>query len=431
MSADDAAPGAPEFAYRRGELCAEEVPLAQIAAAIGTPFYCYSSAAIERRYRQFAAAFADRRAHIAYALKANSNLAVIRLLARLGAGADVVSEGELRRALAAGVPADRIVFSGVGKTEAEMAAALDAGIRQINVESEPELTLLSEVATRLGKTAAIAIRVNPDVDARTHAKISTGKKENKFGIDLAHAPGAFRRAAQLPGLAPVGLALHIGSQLTELLPFELAYGRAVELMRALARDGIALHRLDLGGGLGIRYHNERPPAVEDYALLVKRVTDGLEAELEFEPGRWLVGNAGALVARVLYVKEGVSRRFLVEDAAMNDLMRPALYDAWHEIMPVRAPAAGAPRRPIDVVGPVCETGDSFAVQRLLPAMAPGELLALMSAGAYGATMSSGYNSRRLPPEVLVKGDQFAVIRRRPTYEELLSQDRMPDWLAER
>ena len=426
----ESAPGAPEFAYRAGELHAEGVPLARIAAAVGTPFYCYSSAAIERRYHRFAAAFADR-AGICYALKANSNLAVIRLLARLGAGADVVSEGELRRALAAGVPAERIVFSGIGKTAAEMRFALEAGIRQINVESEPELSLLSEVASGMGRTAEIAIRVNPDVDARTHAKISTGKKENKFGIDLAHAPGAFRRAAQLPGLAVTGIALHIGSQLTDLGPFELAYRRAIELLHALAGEGILLSRVDFGGGLGIRYHNERPPAIEDYAALVKRVTGGLDLELEFEPGRWLVGNAGVLVARVLYVKEGASRRFLVQDAAMNDLIRPSLYEAWHDIMPVAAPAAGAERRPVDVVGPVCETGDSFAAQRPLPPIAAGELLAVMSAGAYGAAMSSSYNSRLLVPEVLVQGDRFAVIRARPSYEELLSQDRMPDWLAER
>ena len=431
MSETEAAPGAPDIAYRDGELAVEAVPVSRIAAAVGTPFYCYSSAAIERRYRQFAAAFADRPARICYALKANSNLAIIRLLARLGAGADVVSEGELRRALAAGVPAERIVFSGVGKSEAEMRVALEAGIRQINVESEPELSLLSAVASQLGKTAEIAIRVNPDVDARTHAKIATGKKENKFGIDLAHAPGAFRRAAQLPGLAPRGIALHIGSQLTELAPFELAYGRAVELLRQLAGEGIKLQRLDLGGGLGIRYHNERPPAVEDYAALVKRVTTGLDVEVDFEPGRWLVGNAGALVSRVLYVKEGASRRFLIQDAAMNDLARPALYEAWHEIVPVRSPAPGAARRPIDVVGPVCETGDSFAAQRVLPEIEAGELLAILSAGAYGAAMSSGYNTRPLVPEVLVRGDAFAVIRPRPTYEELLSQDRMPDWLAER
>lgn len=431
MSEAEAAPGAPDFAYRSGELHAEEVPLARIAAAVGTPFYCYSSAAIERRYRRFAAAFAGRRARICYSLKANSNLAVVRLLAQLGAGADAVSEGEVRRALAAGMPADRIVFSGVGKTEAEMAFALAAGVDQINVESEPELSLLSALASGMGKTAKTAIRVNPDVDARTHAKIATGKKENKFGIDLAHAPGAFRRAAQLPGIELAGIAVHIGSQLTDLGPFELAYRRVVALMRELGRDGISLRRLDLGGGLGIRYRNERPPTIEDYAALVKRLTEELDVGLDFAPGRWMVGNAGALVARVLYVKEGAARRFLVQDAAMNDLIRPSLYEAWHEIVPVRAPPADAERLPIDVVGPVCETGDSFAAQRPLPPMAAGDLLALLSAGAYGAVMGSSYNSRLMAPEVLVRGDQFAVIRPRPGYAALLSQDKMPDWLAER
>jgi len=431
MSDSEGAPGTPEFAYRAGELCAEEVPLSRIAAAVGTPFYCYSSAAIERRYRRFAKAFADRPARICYALKANSNLAVIRLLARLGAGADVVSEGELRRALAAGVPAERIVFSGVGKTEAEIGFALETGVHQINIESEPELSAVSSVASALGKTAAVAIRVNPDVDAHTHAKIATGRKENKFGIDLAQAPGAFRRAAQLPGLDVAGVALHIGSQLTDLGPFELAYRRVVELMRALAAEGIALGRLDLGGGLGIRYRHERPPAIEDYAAMVKRVTEGMAAELAFEPGRWMVGNAGVLVSRVVYVKDGVARRFLIQDAAMNDLIRPALYEAWHEIVPVREPATGAERRPIDVVGPVCETGDSFAAQRPLPPIGSGELIAVLSAGAYGAVMSSSYNTRPTAPEVLVRGDRFAVIRPRPSFEELLAQDRMPDWLAGR
>jgi diaminopimelate decarboxylase len=431
MTEPEAAPGAPEFSYRAGELHAEHVPLARIAEAVGTPVYCYSSAAIERRYRDFAAAFAGEGAQICYALKANSNLAVIRLLARLGAGADVVSEGELRRALAAGVPAERIVFSGVGKTAAEMTFALETGVRQINVESEPELSALSALASGLGKTAPVAIRVNPDVDARTHAKIATGKKETKFGIDLAHAAAAFRRAAQLPGIAPLGIAVHIGSQLTDLAPFELAFTRVVELMRELAREGIVLRRLDLGGGLGIRYRNERPPAIAEYAAMVKRVTDGLDAELAFEPGRWMVGNAGVLVARILYVKEGVARRFLVGDAAMNDLIRPALYEAWHEILPVREPPAGAPRQPYDVVGPVCETGDSLAAQRSLPPLAPGELIALMSAGAYGAVMSSSYNSRPLVPEVLVQGERFAVIRPRPSFAAMLAQDQMPDWLAQR
>jgi diaminopimelate decarboxylase len=425
------APGAPDFAYRAGELHCEAVPLARIAEAVGTPFYCYSSAAIERRYQSFAAAFADRPARICYAVKANSNLAVIRLLARLGAGADVVSEGELRRALAAGVPAGRIVFSGVGKSDAELEFALAAGVDQINVESEPELSALSAIASALGKTASVAIRVNPDVDARTHAKIATGRKESKFGIDLAHAAAACRRALQLPGLALVGIAVHIGSQLTELTPFELAYGRVVELLRMLARDGIALKRLDLGGGLGIRYRNERPPEIADYAALVRRVTAGLAVELAFEPGRWLVGNAGVLVSRVLYVKEGATRRFLVQDAAMNDLLRPSLYEAWHEIVPVLAPRAEAERRPIDVVGPVCETGDAFAAQRLLPPVGAGELMALLSAGAYGAVMSSSYNTRPMAPEVLVRGDRFAVIRPRPGYDQLLAQDRLPDWLAER
>jgi diaminopimelate decarboxylase len=428
---DEAAPGAPDFAYRAGQLHVEDVPLGWIAEAVGTPFYCYSSTAIERRYRRFTAAFADRPATVCYALKANSNLAVIRTLARLGAGADVVSEGELRQALAAGVPPSRILFSGIGKTEAEMRFAIEQGIRQLNVESEPELTALSAVASALGKTVTIAIRVNPDVDARTHAKIATGKKETKFGIDLAQAAAAFRRAAQQPGVKLAGIAVHIGSQLTELAPFELAFGRVVELMRSLAGEGIALDRLDLGGGLGIRYHNEKPPAIEDYAAMVKRVVADRAVELAFEPGRWLVGNAGALVARVLYVKQGGTRNFLVLDAAMNDLIRPSLYEAWHEMVPTHEPRANAERRPIDVVGPVCETGDSFAAQRLLPPMAAGEFLALLSAGAYGSVMSSSYNSRLLVPEVLVRDDRFAVIRPRPDYEALLSQDRMPDWLAER
>ena len=431
MSEAEGAPGSPDFVYRSGELYAEDVPLARIAAQIGTPFYCYSSAALERRYRRFTAAFADRRALLCYAMKANSNLAVIRTLARLGAGADVVSEGEFRRALAAGVPAEKIVFSGIGKTEDELAFAVTAGAHQINVESEPELRLLSAVAARLGRTASIAIRVNPDVDARTHAKIATGKRENKFGIDLAHAAEAVRLAATLPGIRPVGVAVHIGSQLTELAPFELAFSRVVELTRRLRGEGIGLTRLDLGGGLGIRFRHESPPAIEDYALMVKRVTDGFDLDLAFEPGRWIVGNAGVLVACVLHIKDGVTRRFAVVDAAMNDLIRPALYDAWHEIVPVKAPPPGAALQPMDVVGPICETGDSFAAQRSLPLLVSGDLVALLSAGAYGAVMSSSYNSRPLVPEVLVRGSAFAVIRARPSYEEILSQDKMPEWLAGR
>lgn len=425
------APGTPEFGYRHGELCAEEVALAQIAAKIGTPFYCYSSAAVERRYKQFAAAFADVPATIHYALKANSNLAIVRTLARLGAGADVVSEGELRRALAAGVPAERIIFSGVGKTQAEMALALQHGIHQINVESEAELAALSAVANRLGKAAAFAIRVNPDVDPRTHAKIATGKSENKFGIDLTRVAGAYRHARTLPGLVPVGIAVHIGSQLAEIAPFELAFGRLVDLVQLLRSEGIALSRLDLGGGVGIRYRAETPLAIEDYARMIKRLTAGLDLHLAFEPGRFITGNAGVLVTRVLYLKEGTTRRFVVADAAMNDLIRPTLYEAWHDILPVREPAPGTPRDFADVVGPVCETGDFLAMQRDLPEVAAGDLLAVMSAGAYGAVMSSSYNTRPLTPEVLVRGTDYAIVRPRPGYEALLSQDVVPDWLAER
>jgi diaminopimelate decarboxylase len=421
----------PDFSYRDGKLLAEDVPLARIAEAVATPFYCYSTAQIERQYRRFAAAFTDRDASLCYSVKANSSRAVIATLARLGSGADVVSGGEFRRALAAGIPGQRIVFSGVGKTEAELAFALAHDVRQINVESFPELELLSKVASQAGRTAPIAIRVNPDVDARTHAKITTGLKENKFGIDAADAALAFRRARELPGLAPVGLAVHIGSQLTELAPFEAAFTRAVAMFRAARADGIPLARLDLGGGIGIRYRDETPPAIEDYAAMVKRVTDGLDASLAFEPGRYLVGNAGVLVTRVIYVKEGATRRFVIVDAAMNDLLRPALYDAWHEVAPVREPHAGEALAPADLVGPVCETGDSFALGRPLPPLEAGDLVAILSAGAYGAAMGSGYNTRLPTPEVLVRGSQFAVVRQRPSYEQVLAEDRLPPWLTER
>ena len=417
------------FDYRAGELHAEGVAISRIAAEVGTPFYCYSSAGIAGTYRRFAAAFAGEKAQVHYALKANSNLAVIRLLAELGAGADVVSEGELRRALAAGVPADRIVFSGVGKTADELAFALRQGIHQINVELVPELELLSAVASRMGASATVALRVNPDVDARTHAKISTGKAENKFGIDIAHAAEAYRLAARLPGIRPVGLAVHIGSQITDLGPFEAAFRRLVDLALELRRDGLAVECLDLGGGLGIRYRAEAPPPVEDYAALVRRLTHNMGFRLAFEPGRALVGNAGILVSRVIYVKSGVTRRFIIQDAAMNDLVRPSLYDAWHEIVPVRVPVANAALGPADVVGPVCETGDTIATARPLPPIAAGDLLAILSAGAYGAVMSSSYNTRLMVPEILVKGGEFAVIRPRPTYEELLGQDRIPPWLS--
>jgi diaminopimelate decarboxylase len=418
------------FHYKSGVLHAEDISLASLADAVGTPFYCYSSAALERRYREFAAAFAGQIATICYAVKANPNLAVIRSFARLGAGADVVSEGELRRALAAGVPPERIVFSGVGKTRAEMALALTVGIHQLNVESLPELEALSEVASAAGRTVPIGIRVNPDVDARTHAKISTGKSENKFGIDLEHAEAAFRRAAGLPGVEPVAVAVHIGSQLTSLDPFRIAFARVAGLVRRLREAGIAIARLDLGGGIGIRYRGEAPPAVAEYASMVREQTRGLDVSLTFEPGRALVGEAGVLVSRVLYVKEGATRRFLIQDAAMNDLIRPSLYDAWHDNVPVEEPAAGAASRPADVVGPVCETGDTFATQRPLPDLRPGGLLAILSAGAYGAAMSSTYNSRLLVPEVMVRGETFAVIRPRPSYDDLLSRDRVPEWLED-
>ena len=427
----DTAPWAPEFAYRDGALAVEEVPLARIAEAVGTPAYVYSSAQIERRFRQFAGAFLGTPTEICYSVKANPNLAVIATLGRLGAGADVVSEGEFRRALAAGIGGNRIIFSGVGKTRNELEFALAQNVHQINVESIAELEMLSAAAEAMHLVAPIAIRVNPDVDARTHAKITTGRKENKFGIDLAHAVAAYRHAEKLPALRPVGLAVHIGSQLTKLRPFETAFRRIAALYRQLRADGIALERLDLGGGLGIRYKDEAPPAMEAYAEMVKRVTGNLGATLAFEPGRALVGNAGVLVARVVRVKQGVTHRFVILDAAMNDLVRPALYDAWHEILPLRGPARRRGFKAADIVGPICETGDSFAMQRKLPVLEAGDGIALMSAGAYGASMSSAYNTRLPAPEVLVRGAQFTAIRPRSSYEAMLAQDRMPSWLAEK
>jgi diaminopimelate decarboxylase len=419
------------FPYREGELFAEAVPVARIADAVGTPFYLYSAAALSARYRAFAEAFEPVRPLICYAVKANSNLAVLRVFARLGAGADVVSEGELRRALLAGIPPQRIVFSGVGKTGDELAAALAAGIHQINVESIPELRRLSEIAAARGATARIAIRVNPDVDALTHAKISTGKKENKFGIDIDEAVDAYRLAGDLPGIEPVGLAVHIGSQTGGGLgPFREAFERLAELIVELRQVGLVVRRVDLGGGLGIRYHTETPPDPKDYARLVQGVFGTLDVEIACEPGRVLVGPAGLLVARVIYVKDGASRRFVIVDAAMNDLIRPALYDAWHDIVPVRLPAPGAVLSPADVVGPVCETGDSFGSGRELPPLAEDDLVALTAAGAYGAVMSSTYNSRLLVPEVLVAGSRFAVIRARPSYDAMLGLDTVPEWLAD-
>jgi diaminopimelate decarboxylase len=418
------------FRYRGGELYAEELPVAHIAAAVGTPFYLYSAAGFTAQYRRFADAFLPERPLICYAVKANSNLAVLRLLAGLGAGADVVSEGELRRALAAGVPPERIIFSGVGKTAAEMQAAVDAGIHQVNVESVPELRQLSEVASARGRIARIAIRVNPDVDAHTHAKISTGRKENKFGVEIDEALAAYRLAGELPSIEPVGLAVHIGSQLTDLDPYRRAFERVAEVVLELRAVGLSVTRMDLGGGIGVHYHAERPPEPASYAKLVRDIFGSLGLNLAFEPGRLLAAPAGLLVSQVLYIKEGNARRFVIVDAAMNDLIRPALYDAWHDIVPVRLPAAGASLAPADVVGPVCETGDTFAVDRELPPFAEGDLLAFTAAGAYGAVMSTTYNSRLLVPEVLVAGGRFAIIRARPSYDALLSLDTIPQWLCD-
>ncbi|MEM7224845.1 MAG: diaminopimelate decarboxylase [Pseudomonadota bacterium] len=416
------------FDYRDGQLHAEQVPLAEIAEAVGTPFFCYSSGALEAGYRRFAESFAGLDATICYALKANANLALVNTFARLGAGADVVSEGELRRALQAGVPADRIVFAGVGKSAAEMTAGLEAGILQFNVESLPELELLNQVAVARGQRAPVSLRVNPDVDARTHEKISTGKADNKFGIDIDQAPEAARLAAELPGIRLVGLAVHIGSQLTDIAPYRGAFERLIALYKELRAAGLRLERLDLGGGLGIVYRDEAPPPVEAYAQMVRELTGGLAARLIFEPGRLLVGNAGLLVTRVLYVKGSGARSFAVVDAAMNDLIRPTLYDAWHEIKPVKAPESRADGLLYDIVGPICETSDTFAKQRSLPEVESGDLLAICSTGAYGAVMSSSYNMRLLAPEVLVRGADHALVRPRQDYDSLLGQDRLAPWL---
>ncbi|MDH3667335.1 MAG: diaminopimelate decarboxylase [Paracoccaceae bacterium] len=418
------------FTYRDGLLNAEEVPIPLIAESVGTPFYVYSTATLERHYRVFEEALEGTDHLIAYSLKANGNLAVVATLARLGAGADVVSGGELARALAAGVPADRIVFSGVGKTSDEMREALRVGIRQFNVESEPELEALDQVARAMGKRAAVTIRVNPDVDAQTHEKISTGKAENKFGVPISRARQVYAHAGALEGIDIVGVDVHIGSQLTDLAPYESAFTKVAELTELLRADGHDIRRLDLGGGLGIPYQrsNAAPPLPFDYGALIKRTVGHLDCEIQIEPGRLIAGNAGLLVSSVIYRKEGEGRDFLVIDAAMNDLIRPAMYDAWHDIVPVREPGSDQPVAPVDVVGPVCETGDTFARTRDLPLMEAGDLLAFRSAGAYGAVMSSEYNSRPLIPEVLVNGAEFAVIRERPTYAEMLARDTVPQWL---
>ena len=424
------------FAYRRGVshknvLHAEEVDLADLAAAVGTPFYCYSTATLERHYRVFADAFAAAPGTlVCYSVKANSNLGVLATLARLGAGMDVVSEGELRRALAVKVPPERIVFSGVGKTREEMAFALDAGIFAFNVELEAELRALSEVAAARGATARIAFRVNPDVDAKTHHKIATGKAENKFGVPFAEAPALYALASRLPGIAPSGVHMHIGSQITELAPFKNAFALLHELVGSLREAGFAIEFVNLGGGLGIPYRSDQPapPLPEDYARLVAEQVGGLGVRLLFEPGRMIAGNAGILVSRVLYVKRGASKTFTIVDAAMNDLMRPTLYEAYHEILPVTEPAPGTPTIVTDVAGPVCETGDYLALARPLPELQAGDLISVMTAGAYGAVLASEYNSRLLVPEVLVAGNRYSVTRPRPSYDDMLAKERLPNWL---
>src|SRR6056297_693785 len=418
------------FLYRDGVLHAEDVPLPEIAAEVGTPFYCYSTATLARHFRLFDEALAGVDHLVCYAMKAASNQAILRTLAGLGAGMDVVSAGEYLRARAAGVPGGRIVFSGVGKTRDEMRLALEGGIRQFNVESEPEMRALSEVAAGLGVVAPVTVRVNPDVDARTHAKIATGKSENKFGIPLARARAVYAEAAALPGIQVVGIDVHIGSQLTELEPFRRAYRKVADLTEALRGDGHDIRRLDLGGGLGIPYarSNEAPPVPAEYGAMIREELGHLGCEIEIEPGRLIVGNAGILVSRVIYLKQGEGRDFLILDAAMNDLIRPAMYDAHHDIVPVIEPAPGADLASYDVVGPVCESGDTFARARVMPALAPGDLVAFRSAGAYGAVMSSEYNTRPLIPEVLVNERDFAVIRARPTFDEMINRDTIPEWL---
>lgn len=431
------------FQYKNGRLYAEDVALDTLADAVGTPFYVYSTATLKRHFRVFADAFGGLDTLVCFAVKANSNVAVLRTLAREGAGADVVSSGELKRALMAGISPDKIVFSGVGKTEEELTAALKAGVMQINVESEPELERLSAVAVRLGVDASIAIRVNPDVDAKTHEKITTGKKENKFGIEWTRARTVYEKAAMLPGITPVSVAVHIGSQLTELQPFRDAYIRLRDLVAMLRADGHDIRRVDLGGGLGIPYGSDEDdgdswgdplddpmPGPLEYAQVVREVWKGFDGTLVFEPGRLIAGNAGLLVTRTVYVKEGATRTFAIVDAAMNDLMRPSLYAAYHAIQPVRQPESNTPIIATDVVGPVCETGDTFGTQRRLPKLAAGDLLALRSAGAYGAVMASMYNSRDLIPEVLVQGDAYAVIRERLTVDDVLAREKVPGWLED-
>ena len=418
------------FIYKKGELHAEEVPITKIAAQVGSPFYVYSTATLERHFRLFDEALAGLDHLVCYAMKAASNQAIIKTLAALGAGMDVVSGGEYMRAITAGVSPERIVFSGVGKTLSEMEMIISGGVRQVNVESEPEMELLNKIALNYGVEVPITVRVNPDVDAKTHAKIATGKSENKFGIPISRAREVYGYAGSLKGLSVVGIDVHIGSQLTDLGPFAIAYRKVAELTQVLREDGHDIKRLDLGGGLGIPYSrsDEALPLPKDYGDMIKREVGHLGCEVEIEPGRLIAGNAGLLISSVIYVKEGEERNFLIIDAAMNDLIRPAMYDALHEIVPVIEPACGQKRKTYDVVGPVCESGDTFAKGCELANLDDGDLVAFRSAGAYGAVMSSEYNSRPLIPEVMVKEYEFAVIRPRPTLDEMINRDKLPKWL---
>ena len=418
------------FIYRNGVLHAEDVAITEIAASVGTPFYVYSQATLTRHFRVFDEALSGLKHLICYAMKANSNIAILKILGDLGAGMDVVSGGEYLRAKAAGVPGNRIVFSGVGKTREEMALAIKNGIRQFNVESETELKVLNEVALSLSAIAPITLRVNPDVDAKTHAKIATGKSENKFGIPIAKSQEVYATAASMEGIEVVGIDVHIGSQLTDLEPFRLAYEKVAELTKTLRQDGHNIRRLDLGGGLGIPYENsnQSPPTPEDYAKVIHETVGNLDCEIEIEPGRLLAGNAGLMISSVIYNKSGEGRDFMIVDAAMNDLIRPAMYEAYHEIIPVLESNAQSKASDYDVVGPVCETGDTFAKKRTLTSVADGEMVAFRSAGAYGAVMASEYNTRPLIPEVLVHEDQFSIIRKRPSVESIIKRDLIPDWL---
>ena len=418
------------FAYRNGRLLAEDVSLEALAETVGTPFYCYSTATLTRHYTVFTEALAGLDAHVFFAVKANGNIGVLATLAALGAGADIVSIGELKRAMAAGIPPSKIVFSGVGKTAQELRAAIEAGVHQINVESVPEIEALSVIAASMGATAPIAIRVNPDVDAKTHKKITTGLSENKFGIAWEQAETVFAHAAKLPGIDVVGVAVHIGSQLTDLTPYRDAYTKVRGLAERLRESGHDIRVIDLGGGLGIPYDAENPPSPAEYGAMVKDVMGGMDCRLAFEPGRMICGNAGVLVSRVVYVKQGIDRSFLIVDAAMNDLIRPAMYDAHHTVVPLAEPVAGDNMAPVDIVGPICESGDTFAKARMMPMLEAGDLVAFRSAGAYGAVMSSTYNGRDLIPEVLVNGETYAVVADRLGIDDILKREHVPDWLTQ-